>query len=62
MQTAWVGMKGQTMGGYGTEDGSRCQARGNCNGPKVWVGLARMLKGEDATKTYTREKGGRRIN
>ena len=22
MQTAWVGMKGQTMGRYGTEDGS----------------------------------------
>ena len=22
MQTAWVGMKGQTMEGYGTEDGS----------------------------------------
>ena len=38
------------------------QARGNCNGPKVWVGRARVLKGEDATKKYTRAKGGRRIN
>ena len=38
------------------------QARGNCNGPKVWLGHARVLKGEDATKKYTRAKGGRRIN